>query len=176
MYVDENTIYYLLSTLAQTYAAIIAVVGAISVFRYQRVLSLQESSWDEIEKDLLSLGCAAQPHSLTEDGLRWLCELDEERKECLKKKDISAYSNVMKEKPWLEMYREWLEKMRKSLKSYMIFHTGFIFACIFFIMFSTFLVSNKGLMFVILAILLAASLYITRKVYLSLLTPKPKCR
>ena len=171
MNVDSNTVYYLLSTLAQTSAAVMAAIGAISVFRYETVSTLQGSSWKRIEKNLSELGCEFFPSQPTEKILQWWDRQDKEKSESQKWLLPTDYMLVEKEIPWLRWYSEWRGRMRCSLMIFLGYHMFFvIIPSLIFINFSRWLMCNKGWMFVGLIIVLALSIFVIFLVLCSLMS------
>jgi hypothetical protein len=172
MHVELNTVYYLLSTLAQTYAALMALVGAISVFRYQTASNLQESAWRRIEKNLQTVGCHFEPYSPTETILFWLDSLRKEKKlwEQVESKFPVDFGKVLTEEPWLVMYSEWRKRMRKALRLFFVYHMAFIITCIVFLVFSQPLVRKPEWAFFGLGIVLALSCFLIYRVYRSVIS------
>jgi hypothetical protein len=69
MYIDKDTVYWLLSTAAQVYAALIAVFGALAVYRLQIASNFRGGVRERLIETLIDCEVHSNPYHLSVEDL-----------------------------------------------------------------------------------------------------------
>jgi hypothetical protein len=157
MNIDSDTVHWFLSTFAQTYAALIAILGALSVYRLQLLSNLRRSVRERLVKPLLQLDENARRMSSKRLIELWK-NCPKKSKEYLEANQPQIYQQIMLDFPTLENSAKEDDKIKGWLFATMIPLLTLIAASLFSMFYTCWLVNNPFVLVVSAAVVLSFSL------------------
>lgn len=136
---DNTKLFYLFSTIAQTYGAILGFIGMLVVFRIDQLHRFREICKDRAEepanKCFCKLGCKMDTKRLTADGLLDIWnKIKKDKKEQLKQlrqNHKELYDKVDNEVSGIKRYVKWSKLIKWLFGIFLIYHLAIINFSIF---------------------------------------------
>ena len=133
---DNTKLFYLFSTIAQTYGAIVGFIGMLIVFRIDQLNRYREICKDRaenpLEKCLDELNCRIVIKGLTADSFRdvWN-KISEDKKGYLRQEHKELYDKIDNEVSGIERYVKWSNLIKWLFGFFLIYHLVIIIFSIF---------------------------------------------
>jgi hypothetical protein len=160
MNIDSDTVHWFLSTFAQTFAALIAILGALSVYRLQLLSNLRRSVRERLVSPLSQVAANAPRMSSTKLIELWK-NYPEKSKKNLEASQPEIYQQIMLDFPTLENSAKEDDLIKRWLFGTIIPLLTLIATSIFSIFYTCWLVNNPLVLIVSAAIVLSFSLVAT---------------
>jgi hypothetical protein len=149
---NEDTLYWVFSTIAQTYGAIVGIIGMLTIYRLQNLSNRIEDCRKRIEKNAFTtFGAEARILSPENLATKWDKHTG---KEYLKEHRSELFHMIDTDVQRIKIYMPWSNKIRENFLIFFVFHLVIIIIpSIFCLFFVSVLVSFK---WVIISLILTA--------------------